>query len=219
MTFLRSVDICIVVHMTFCSQNTQSMKDQNWRTILDDSKSKVSFESVNSIMLSHTVDLIYQIQSLIRSAQLQQRDEEDNNRYQHALETLLVAEKDIKKLIDEILAAITAHKAKGDSLAPPKEVNGAPNEGNGKGKERQMSAPHIESDDDDTPTAAEKADGVKARALQQRLRECRVTLHQVMFLLGDVYHVLGASHAASEDTSYQAAELVRRDLLKGEYLT
>lgn len=48
---------------------------------------------------------------------------------------------------------------------------------------------------------------------QLRLRECRVILHQTYFLLGDVYHQMGKSK--EEDENYQAAELLRRDLLSG----
>jgi len=50
----------------------------------------------------------------------------------------------------------------------------------------------------------------KKRALQQRLRECYLTLHRIKFLQGDVYHVLGETRAADEDAAYAAAEDVRR---------
>ena len=42
-----------------------------------------------------------QVQILTRRAQLQQHDNQDHIRYQHALETLLVAEKEADKLIEE----------------------------------------------------------------------------------------------------------------------
>jgi E3 ubiquitin-protein ligase SHPRH len=53
----------------------------------------------------------------------------------------------------------------------------------------------------------------KRSAIKQRLRECRLLLHKVNFLQGDVFHVLGKSE--EEDAAYQAADELRHQLLKG----
>lgn len=179
----------------------QSMKDMNWRTMMDDFKAKV--------------------QELIRFSQLQQRDESDLKRYQHALDTLLIAEKEAVSMIEEITTALAEHTAKGlllkkdaaaaDNVAPVDDVD------KGKGKERQVSedpSEVVDSEDGDLPhTLAGEEHGKKSGALQNRLRECRLTLHQAKFLQGDIYHILGLSQ--SEDEAYGAAEKVRHDLLKG----
>lgn len=53
----------------------------------------------------------------------------------------------------------------------------------------------------------------KRLAIKQRLREGLLLLHKVNFLQGDVHHMLGNS--SEEDKAYQAAEELRRRLLKG----
>src|ERR1700733_1267691 len=72
------------------------MKDQNWRNLMDDRKLR--------------------IHSLIRCAELLQHHEADHRRYQHALETLLLAEKETNLLIDDVMAAIATHEEKGEIL-------------------------------------------------------------------------------------------------------
>ena len=64
-------------------------------------------------------------------------------------------------------------------------------------------------------TPAGKQHKAQRGALKSRLREARLTLHRIKFLLGDVYHVLGGVHSTSEDAAYEVAEQIRRDLLKG----
>jgi E3 ubiquitin-protein ligase SHPRH len=169
-----------------------------------------------------------QIQTFIQRAQLQQHNEDDRIRYQHSLETLLLAEKEANKLIEETKTAIAEHEAKGDALkkeaATLRELrNSEPTEqsndkGKGKAPERETTpSSDMAAEDDDLPkTPAGQEHGIKRRALQQRLRECHVTLHRVKFLQGDVYHVLGGQHSTAEDEAYAAAEEIRRDLLKSK---
>ncbi|KAJ7453930.1 hypothetical protein B0H11DRAFT_2176342 [Mycena galericulata] len=186
--------------------------DETWNTVVDDCKSK--------------------IQGLIRMAQLQQHGQ-DKNRYQHCLETLLLAEQETFKLINEIEGVLAAHEA--NKTAPGKELdadleqrtepeattNASPTD-KGKGKERQRSLSplsDLESDDDDddedsSRTAAAKEHRAKRTGLKHRLRDCRLVMHRVKFLQGDVYHMLGASQSVKENAAYGEAETIRRTLLK-----
>ncbi|KAH7925001.1 hypothetical protein BV22DRAFT_1034512 [Leucogyrophana mollusca] len=193
----------------------EAMRDQNWRNLMDDRKAKV--------------------QALVRYAQLHQHNEQNLDRYQRALESLVSAEKDVDQLIEEIRTAITEHAAKGDilkkealALTESRKKNQVPDarltdvSGKGKGKGRDISPlsdidaeEDIDLEDEDLPkTPAGEEHSIKRRALQQRLRECLMVLHRVKFLQGDIYHVLGPSQSEKEDASYSAAELIRKDLLK-----
>jgi E3 ubiquitin-protein ligase SHPRH len=150
------------------------MKDQNWRSLLDDRHQKV--------------------QILVRFAGLQQRDEADRTRYQHALETLLVAEQEIKQIIEDVKAAIAEHATIGEALkqealasrnarqksvAPASDDNSA-DKGKGKAQDDDEAS---DVDDNDLPrTLAGEEHASKRRALQLRLREYKVTLHKVKFL-------------------------------------
>ena len=71
------------------------------------------------------------------------------------------------------------------------------------------------SDDSGLPkTRAGEEHLHKSRALQQRLRDCYLTLHRVRFLQGDMYHWMGESKVAEEATSYKAADEIRGKILK-----
>lgn len=198
-------------------QVLESMKDQNWKNVIEDWKGKV--------------------QLMIRSAQLHQRDEDNPNRYQIALDTLLAAEQQIKDQITEIKNVLADHDEKGKILKEEaaalrkarQEALGArlPANDKGKGKAREVSEDLSEDEDDDDEdehedpedkglpkTPAGKQHKAQRGALKSRLREARLTLHRIKFLLGDVYHVLGGVHSTSEDAAYEAAEHIRRDLLK-----
>ncbi|KAJ7695156.1 SNF2 family N-terminal domain-containing protein [Mycena rosella] len=181
----------------------QNMCDTNWGTIMDDCKSKV--------------------QALIRMAQLQQHGA-DKNRYQHCLETLLLAEKETTQLIEEIESTIATHEATGSNLLQeeenkPETMDGSPTDkGKGKERERERSLSplsDLESDDDEdaSRTPAAKAHRSKRHALKQRLREYRLVMHRIKFLEGDAYHMLGDSQAAAENAAYSEAETIRRSLL------
>jgi E3 ubiquitin-protein ligase SHPRH len=136
-------------------------------------------------------------------------------------------------VIEEIKMCIVDHDAKGEVLKKEaaalretrmQHLGGGqeeePASSKGKGKERRSLTPAPtgdEDEDDDLPrTPAGEEHAIKRRSFRQRLRECRVTLHRVKFLQGDVYHILGASHSPAEDAAYEAAEKIRSDLLKGK---
>ncbi|KAF9459395.1 SNF2 family N-terminal domain-containing protein [Collybia nuda] len=177
----------------------QNMRDQNWRDMMDDYKAKVN--------------------AIITAAQLQQRDERDINRYKNALATLIQAEKEATALTEDVKNALAEHSVKGALLK--KEASTAIPEDErlpGKGKERQRDVSEVtqDSSDNDLPhSPAGDEHGKKRGALQNRLRECRLILHRVKFLQGDLHHILGASHSVAEDAAYAAAEEIRRSLLKG----
>ncbi|KDQ50603.1 hypothetical protein JAAARDRAFT_580714 [Jaapia argillacea MUCL 33604] len=181
----------------------EGMKDTNWRNMMENRKLKVH--------------------SVVRRAQLQQHDEQNVNRYRMALELLLEAEKDTNQLIDDLKKAIADHDTKGAalkkdavSLREPslgQQDAPGPSKDNGKGKGKADDESSSEGDDlPRTPAGEEHAN--KKIALLHRLRDCYVLLHRVKFYLGDVYHVLGNSHSADEDSAYQAAEKLRHDLLR-----
>ncbi len=163
-------------------------------------------------------------------SQYQQQTAEPN-RYNQALETLQMAEREVNRLIEELQNTIKEHNAKGEALKrqslslPPNENQDhregddvMPETGNGeKGKEREHSPT---SNDEDTPrTVLDEEHATRRRALQQRLREIRLVLHRVKFLQGDVYHVLGSQHSAAEVEAYGIADEIRRDLLKGSLIS
>jgi hypothetical protein len=58
----------------------------------------------------------------------------------------------------------------------------------------------------------------KSRALQQRLRDCYLTLHKVKFIQGDMYHWMGGSKSVEEELAYNAADGIRKKLLKCMHL-
>lgn len=125
-------------------------------------------------------------------AQLQQHGA-DKNRYQHCLETLLLAEKEGARLIEEIESAIATHEANSDFHRPqvPEEEDeiAVPND-KGKGKEREqdrerssspLSELESENGDDDDDDVALKEHRIKRRALKQRLREAKLVMHRFVF--------------------------------------
>lgn len=160
------------------------------------------------------------------------------NRYQSALETLDLADKDSQKHLEEIQTTLAKHDAKGKEmkaeaarlrqararLSSPEVITVTQK---GKGKERERFSDDENEDEDeeidrdgevdpeerDLPkTPAGEEHRIKRRAIKQRLREGQLVLHRVKFLQGDVYHVLGKS--ADEDAAYQVAETLRHGLLK-----
>lgn len=75
----------------------------------------------------------------------------------------------------------------------------------GKGKEKEHHLDTRVGEDDDIG---------KRGGITNRLREAELLLHKVTFLMGDVYHTLGAKYSEEEEASYTKAELIRKKLLK-----
>ena len=144
------------------------------------------------------------------------------------METLKNAEKQVNELLAEIDAEIDEHHAKGEVLkkeaAARREslANELPTSATdkGKGKEREVLRDSEDEDKEDKElphNPAGEEHSAKRGALQHRLREVKLVLHKVKFLQGDVYHILGEAYSSAEAAAYEAAESVRRDLLKGMY--
>ncbi|KAI6163980.1 SNF2 family N-terminal domain-containing protein [Pisolithus thermaeus] len=197
------------------SEVLEAMRDQHWRCLMDDRKAK--------------------IQSLVRLAQLQQHCEKDLDRYQRALDHLLVAEKEANELIAEVKAVIAQHNRKGEALKKAAQVlresrkqnladhSQPPASHKGKEKEVIRELSPLSDDDEDGDEVEDRGlpntlvgeeHRAKRHGLQQRLRECYMALHRVKFLQGDVYHVLGPFYSEKENTCYSIAETMRKDLLK-----
>ncbi|EAU87406.2 hypothetical protein CC1G_02165 [Coprinopsis cinerea okayama7 len=191
----------------------ESMRDQSWKHVMEHWKAK--------------------IHAMTRYAQLIQRDEFRPNRHQLAREALEAAEQEANKHIEEINNALAEHKAKGEVLkkeaaARRRELAQSESSETDKGKGKAVAeetSDEDDHDDDDSDeehaedkglpkTPAGKEHRSKTQALKSRLREGKLLLHQVKFLQGDVFHVLGEVHAADEDAAYEAAEKIRRDLLQ-----
>ncbi|KAJ4490515.1 SNF2 family N-terminal domain-containing protein [Lentinula aciculospora] len=187
----------------------QNMKDQNWRNLIEHWKTK--------------------IQAMIRIAQLKQLDIQIKNRFQSVLEILLAAEKEAERMIAEIERMIAEHHNKGEALkreaAEQRALRGR-SFTKGKGKQREeltLEEDDLDEEDDDddddednglpkTPAGKDHRD--KRSALKHRLREASIQFHRVKFLQGDVYHNLGETYSAQENSAYATAEAVRRNLLK-----
>jgi E3 ubiquitin-protein ligase SHPRH len=164
---------------------------------------------------------------LITIAQLQQNLNKSNRaNLQTVLEVLTKAEVEANKLISDIQIAISEHEAAGkllqeeaaahgkaaESLADM-DVDEAPSKGKGKARDIEERNINGDNDDDELPhNSAGEEHRIKRRALQQRLRECQITLHRVRFLKGDAHHSLGLTKEETAD--YAAAEELRRILLK-----
>jgi E3 ubiquitin-protein ligase SHPRH len=175
--------------------------------------------------------VLVQIFALCRLAQLQQHAANDFNRYPKALQTLKDAEKQANDMIGEIKTALDEHRAAGEVLkkeaAARRESLGmraseasTSTTDKGKGKERAISDIPSDNEDEDSDdkglrNPAGEEHTAKRGALQHRLREIKLVLHKVKFLQGDVYHMLGEAYSSAEAEAYDAAEAIRRDLLRG----
>lgn len=142
---------------------------------------------------------------------------------------LLKADNEATKLIKDIQTAIDEHTAAGkklmDGAAERRDTRdslekaaGSSSKGKGKAREITEDIDSLDGDDDGLPKTADAEEHqIKRRALQQRLRECQITLHRVHFLKGDVYHSLGESHSDDESAAYATAEDLRRILLRSKH--
>ena len=177
---------------------------------------------------------VLQINEMAIATQIMQHNPRLDRREEKCLEILLQAEKEADSLISEVLSNIADHDAEGGKLtaeaaahrAARREIQASRQDRgqiceNDDGVKRQKDHRSTIDDDDNLSdfeglpkTAAGEEHVHKSRALQQRLRECYVTLHRVKFLQGDVYHWIGESRAEEEAAAYMAAEGLRSKLLK-----
>jgi E3 ubiquitin-protein ligase SHPRH len=133
--------------------------------------------------------------------------------------------------MDEINVTLEEHNIKGDVLkkeaSEARKGLGQSADTNGKGKGRSDDAEDLEEDEDgldvedaDTKgfpkTPAGKEHIAKTTSLKNRLRDAKLILHQVTMLKGDLFHVM---EDPAEDQAYQTAEAIRKELLKGQYMS
>ena len=146
----------------------------------------------------------------------------DKNRYQRARDKLQEAETEVSRLMQELQDVLADHDLKGEELKAEAGDRQSKPDPTGKGKGRMTT----DADDSENEygvadeeelglpkTPAGDEHRTTRRGIKQRLREGFLLLHKVKFLQGDVYHVLGKS--SEEDAAYQAADELRRKLLKG----
>ncbi|KAH9068111.1 SNF2 family N-terminal domain-containing protein [Lactarius deliciosus] len=195
-------------------QVLDGMKDQNWRNVMDDRRNKIN--------------------EMVVATQIMQYDPHLNRREEKCLEILLKAENEADHVISEVLSYIADHDAEGEKLIEEaaalraarreeqasKQNVGHNRRGDDEGGGHQDHRSVFDDDDnlsyhEGLPKNAAGEEHVhKSRALQQRLRECYLTLHRVKFLQGDVYHWMGESKAGEEAAAYGAADGLRSKLLK-----
>ncbi|KAL1692669.1 SNF2 family N-terminal domain-containing protein [Schizophyllum commune] len=183
-------------------QVLESMRDQNWKSTMDDRKSKVLL--------------------LVRQAQLVQQQGGDPKRERKSLALLETALQAAGALQSHLVAALDEHREKGEELrqdyaeAHPEEAEAEAGPSTSKGKGRAGSPTSEVSEDVDEVGIPKNPEGDayknKLRSLKARLRECRIVLHKVHFLLGDIHHVLNNSDAETE--AYAKADELRSTLLK-----
>ena len=136
---------------------------------------------------------------------------------------MLTAEIEANALIEDLNAALEKCNSQ-SSKSKAVEEGTADDDAKGKGKERE-SSPASPADDDaegkgkegkSSSGPPEDDDSAKRSGIANRIREAELLLHKVTFLMGDMYHTLGAKYSRDEESSYAKAELIRKKLLKGE---
>ena len=123
------------------------------------------------------------------------------------METLQTAEIEANALIEDLSAALEKLILQSSKSNPPEQGT---SEDDTKGKEKEK---EMESSPD--PQTGEDDETGKRSGITNRLREVELLLHKVTFLMGDVYHTLGAKYSKEEESAYAKAELIRKKLLKG----
>ncbi len=175
---------------------------------------------------------------MVNATQIIQHNFGIDQRPQKCLEILLRAEREADEVILDVLSAVTDHDAKGVALKAEaaslraergrKQVFGDNavrdfecTQGTGRHENHDDPFSTIddvsdnESDDGGLPKTPVGDEHLhKSRALQQRLRDCYLTLHKVKFIQGDMYHWMGEFKAVEEELAYKAADGIRKKLLK-----
>lgn len=121
------------------------------------------------------------------------------------METLLAAEIEANALIDDLNVALEKLNSQLKANSPDQATSG--DDTKGKGKEKGSHPDSRSGEDDDIG---------KRSGIANRIRDAELLLHKVTFLMGDVYHTLGAKYEKEEEGAYTKAELIRKKLLKGD---
>src|SRR6266566_2705000 len=180
---------------------------------------------------------------MVNATRIMQHDVGIDQRPQNCLEILLQAEREADEVIADVLSTIADHDAEGVELKAEaawlraerrkrqafgdNEVYGFEGtEGIRRDGLLDDSFSTFDDENDNelddsglpkTPAGDEHLH--KSRALQQRLRDCYLTLHKVKFIQGDMYHWMGESKAVEEELAYKAADGIRKKLLKCMFLS
>ncbi|KAF9520467.1 hypothetical protein BS47DRAFT_1378692 [Hydnum rufescens UP504] len=164
------------------------------------------------------------IQERIRLARIVQLDETELTRFNASLTMFLSIRDSVVENIHEIGKAISGEMARIRAARSLTSITPAPlsptlgNTGQGFGYQARGDNEDGEGegedcdDDADPESSADVNHGSFRFGLISRLREVHITLHQVHFLLGDLYHTLG--NVSMEAECYQAAETLRHNLLR-----
>jgi E3 ubiquitin-protein ligase SHPRH len=179
---------------------------------------------------------------MVKATQIMQHDVGIDQRPQNCLEMLLQAEREADEVIADVLSAITDHDDEGANLKAEaawlraerrkrqafgdNEVEGT----EGIRRDGLFDDSFSKFDDEDESDSKLDDSGLpktpagdehlhKSRALQQRLRDCYLTLHKVKFIQGDIYHWMGESKVVEEELAYKAADGIRKKLLKCMFLS
>ncbi|KAH7107566.1 SNF2 family N-terminal domain-containing protein [Auriculariales sp. MPI-PUGE-AT-0066] len=134
-----------------------------------------------------------------RRAQLVQKQETLAARHHRALDILLATKADSDAHTAEVTAEIERHQ----------NVSAAHGQTSGSGNTALPNEVFITVHDH----AAEETRN-RLRALKARLREAYIARHKIVFIMGDIYHVLGERFAKEEEKSYSTAETLRKSILQ-----
>lgn len=142
-----------------------------------------------------------------------QLDDKNPRRYRSALEILQLAKQDVQNLCDEVRQLISDTEGKISQLKQ---------EALKKRKQTGVNVkPSTEDGEEDLNDEVFKNLALETQtrnlgSLKNRFRDYRMLEHQIVFTFGDLYHCLGQSYASSEDEAYEAADKIRKELLKGK---
>lgn len=129
---------------------------------------------------------------------------------------LLDIRQDIQQLITEIQKARAEHLQDRKHFEKPSMTDESNREASLVPEDMMLNHDHAQdsdSDDSDDEAGPSRVDRSTTGGFTARLREARMLLHKANFLLGDAYHQ--AEKTSDEDASYNAAEEIRKLLLRG----
>ncbi|KAJ2921288.1 hypothetical protein H1R20_g15804, partial [Candolleomyces eurysporus] len=202
----------------------ENMRDQNWKNVMEDWKAKIQLIIRYAQLIQKNDRMVHVHERALEALELAEKEIND-----HIQEINAVLEEHHERgelLKQEAAARRHARQEAATEAQQEQEAStsSSSNLNNGKGNgvdQDQLEGDDHNGDEDEEEnvedkglpkTPAGKEHRAKTQALKARLREGRLTLHRVKFLMGDVFHVLERSK--EEDAAYEDAEKLRRELLK-----
>ncbi|KAF6756271.1 SNF2 family N-terminal domain-containing protein [Ephemerocybe angulata] len=201
----------------------ENMRDQNWKNLMEDWKAKIQ-------LIIRYAQLVQQNEMMDRSKKLAleayQLAETEANKHIKEIEDLLKDHQAKGEILKKEAAALRLEQTQARAVAQATAGIEEPAQSQSLDKGKGKAKAGAESDDDDEDdeeednledkglpkTPAGKEHRARTQALKTRLREGKLLLHKVKFLMGDIYHNMEMS--AEEDAAYDHAEKLRQDLLK-----